>query len=123
MKTIQTVFVFMLSALLVVSFGVHTIDTEHVHHGASHAHESDNSSEMAFDINEYIHGIEQKFFLILLLALIFASAPILLPLVSSITTLLRLDNAFFANVPDIKTNECNYLTTLFSNGILNPKLH
>lgn len=111
-----------LSFALIAAFGLHSVELKHEHSPVSHTHQHQSGSP-DFDIDEYLHGTEQKFFLVILLSLLaFGLFALQKPRVTE--TQLPVTNisySYFRN--DFSYREINYLKQLFRKGILNPKLH
>jgi hypothetical protein len=119
-----------LSIVLIFAFGLHSIDTKHVHYGATQSvHQHDGGAHthtdpVTLEIKEYFHGIEQKLFLVILLALICCGAFWLRndPPTFELLTLLS-ESLTSRSSPLPLVTDHDYLSALFRTGILHPKLH
>lgn len=125
-------FICTLSFSLVLSFGLHSIEVEHVHPGHHPGHYAAGQHSEGTDvinIDEYFHATEQKFFLALLL-LIFAGALManvfrswgarFVCFISAI--LMRHRFAYSMRLRFVCRYSTCYLIELFRRGILHPKI-
>jgi hypothetical protein len=126
MNSSRVALVFALAVSLIVSFGLHTVEMNHMHPGVHHAHhESEPVSSIAID--EYFHGIEQKFFLLVLLGILLTLATFLWitgtipPLVSLIDSCAS--RVLVSRSRQVKLSRTHYLLELFRKGILHSKAH
>jgi len=112
-----------LSFALVAVFCLHSVEFKHEHNSVSHTHQH-HSDTSAFDIDEYFHGTEQKFFLIIVLALLALGLfSLQKPWVIEYKRLNTNDFYYPAQLNKFFDHETNFLKRLFRKGILNPKLH
>jgi hypothetical protein len=116
------------ASVLLASFGLHTIDIHHSHGGAHHAQQEEQPYEGASSIDEYAHTGDKKLFMLLVLSflwfgLLIASRNstlflrVLSKVVHSVFTRLR---KWLAN---LNCAIVNWLTWMYTQGHLNPKLH
>lgn len=114
--------VFVLSSAIVFSFGLHSIQLEHSHPG-HHSGKGETAHGDLLNIDEYVHGTEQKFFIVMLLLTFFAFS---LTLASQ---LLQVSPRTSVSVNDVHaqgrtwSHGIDYLVILFARGVLHPKLH
>ena len=123
----KTVFIVLIAALLIFSFGLHTIDVTHTHHHPAGTEGHSTTPDGFSAISEYVHGIEQKF-LLLLLAIIYIGGTALalryaLPNPTYVDVLLFGALLFSIHTYTKRVYCEHYITDLFRTGILHPKLH
>lgn len=111
----------LLSLALITAFGLHSVELKHEHHLGAHTHQHQSGSP-DFDIDEYVHGTEQKFFLLILLALL-AVGVLLQQIPWQGASRPPASCCLYPRTSVTDHRETNYLLQLFIKGILNPKLH
>lgn len=108
------------AVVLVCSFSLHTVEIHHSHPG-HHTHGEQQRTDVGGFADEYLHGNEQKWFLLLLIALLgwgvtsgtsFFLRRVVLPV-----KCMRLRPAY------LLSTEPNYLLRLLQRGILHTKAH
>jgi hypothetical protein len=110
-----------LACTLIFSFGLHTLDTNHIHPGQVPEHHHHHDAGHTDTIAEYVHGGEKKFFLVLLSFFAYACVVFSFRKRESLTVFfvisLRRIHAY------LSTHRVHqWEVQLFSNGILHPKL-
>jgi nitrate/nitrite transporter NarK len=123
-KAIATIGTIALSCLLVFSFGLHTVQVKHMH-PTGHVHGEASEDADLVTLDEYLHGTEKKLFFYILISFLFFGAFIGFSLLNSVLTHVLIEHASF-RIRNKKSFSCrcyDYLCTILSGGILNPKAY
>jgi hypothetical protein len=113
--------------LLLASFGLHAIQVPHSHaNEQSDEHSTDNKSSVFVSLGEYMHGAENKFFILIDSALIVCTKTIELLFGTFslyLASLFVLYALLFRNNTHKMLRIENHIRFLLAQGILNPKLY
>ena len=125
-STIKALCIVILSMTLLFSLGLHTVDVTHTHHHALAQGAHDDTHGVLFEIEEYTHGTEQKFFLLILLTLLASVVLIVRPWLTEVSVICLATNycsGFLEKNVKARIPQSTYLQEMFSSGVLNPKVH
>ena len=119
-KTIAACMGIFLSCILVLSFGLHAFDADHMHPARAH-HDTHESGTLSF-LSEYAHGAEKKTFLLVLVSVLTASLYVVRHISFCVTCSLLMS---FIHAAICRVRSCvrrfNFLCHLLRLGILHPR--